>query len=78
MHNRDNEHGRRLDDIEDGVWEPAKKRPTDPFVNERIHLGKLKYGGVNAFELDTESHSQVRRDIAKPSHRLADIRASLA
>jgi hypothetical protein len=56
MHNRDNEHDRRLNDIEDGVREPTKKRPTDPLVNERIHLGKLKYGGVNAFEFDTESH----------------------
>ncbi len=56
MHNRDNEHHRRLDDIKDGVWEPTKKRAPDRLVNERIHPRVLEYDGVNAFELDSESH----------------------
>jgi hypothetical protein len=56
MHNRDNENGRRLNDIEDGVGEPPKERPTERFVSQRIHPGILEDCGVNAFELDSESH----------------------
>lgn len=77
MHNRDNKHDGRLDDIENGVRKPAKKRTPDLLVNERIHPGVLEYGGVNAFELDSESQRKVRRDIAKPRHRLANIRVCL-
>jgi hypothetical protein len=77
MHYRDNEHDRRLDNIEDGVGESAEKRTPDLLVNKRIQPGILEYDGVNAFELYSESHRQIRRDIAKPCHRLANIRVSL-